>query len=369
MIDVIMHSRVELADLPSTLGAKSESEKRKPMAFVGSRIFLTVICAVLAAIVGYLDYLTGYEQSLLLFYLVPIALATWFGSFGLGLAFSIFSVLVWVASDILAGIAVVGFWNIGMALSAYTVFTFLLAKLRVLLNELEDRVRERTKALRREIAERERLDREISTVADRERRRIGQELHDSVCQHLTGTALVAQSLRDKLEGRSASEVGEADKVIDYIEQGIDLSRNLARGFFAPELDVEGLPFALRSLAENMSERFHVPCTFAGDESVRVSDATVATQLYRIAQEAVMNAVKHAQARSIRIGLFRNASAVTLNVQDDGVGLPARLPEPQGLGLRLMSHGAALLGAEFSMSRNPDKGTTVTCKVPVPNELE
>jgi signal transduction histidine kinase len=358
-----------MADLPPTLGPRSESERWKPFVFASSRIFLAAICAVLAGVVGYLDYLTGYEQSLLLFYLVPIALATWFGSFGLGLVFSIFSVLVWVASDILAGIAVVGFWNIGMALSAYAVFTFLLAKLRALLNELEDRVRERTKALRREIAERERLDREISTVADRERRRIGQELHDSVCQHLTGTALVAQSLRDKLEGRSASEVGEADKVVDYIEQGIDLSRNLARGFFAPELDVEGLSFALRSLAENVSDRFHVPCTFAGDESVRVADATVATQLYRIAQEAVMNAVKHAQAGSIRIGLFRNASAVTLNVQDDGVGLPTRLPEPQGLGLRLMSHGAALLGAEFSVSRNPDKGTSVTCKVPVANELE
>src|SRR5207248_5350969 len=200
--------------------------------------------------------------------------------------------------------ASVGFWSIGMAFSAYLVFTFLLAKLRSLLDQLEFRVRERTKALRREIAERQRLDREISAVADRERRRLGQELHDSLCQHLTGTALTAQSLRDKLEGRLAPEVGEADKVIDYIEQGIDLSRNLARGFFSPELDAEGLAFALRSLAENMSERFQVPCTFSGEEAIRVSDATVATQLYRIAQEAVMNAIKHAQAHSVAIGLER-----------------------------------------------------------------
>src|SRR5207253_2450553 len=118
---------------------------------------------------------------------------------------SLVSVVVWVASDIFAGIATVGFWNLCMALSAYTVFTFLLAKLRSLLNELEDRVRERTKELRREIAERERLDREVATVADRERRRLGQELHDTLCQHLTGTALTAQSLRDKLEHRFAPE--------------------------------------------------------------------------------------------------------------------------------------------------------------------
>jgi two-component system sensor kinase FixL len=285
-----------------------------------------------------------------------------------GLALSALSVVVWVGSDIVAGIATVGFWNLGMALSAYSVFTVLFAKLRTLLHELEYRVRERTKELRREVVERERLDREISAVADRERRRLGQELHDSLCQHLTGTALTAQSLRDKLENQSAPEVvKEADKVIDYIEQGIDLSRNLARGFFAPELDAEGLAFALQSLAENMTERFQVPCSFSGEESIRVPDATIATQLYRIAQEAVMNAIKHAAPSSIRIGLFKSNRDVTLKVDDDGVGLPARLPEPQGLGLRLMSHGAALLGADFKISKNANGGTTVMCKVPMRNQ--
>jgi signal transduction histidine kinase len=368
MIEITMQAQVDLVDLPP-LRARSEPARWQTLAFPLSRVLLFLVCTSLAGVVGYLDYLTGYEQSLLLFYLVPIAIATWFGGLFFGLSFSIFSVLVWVASDVFAGITMVGFWNLGMALSAYVVFTFLLSKLRTVLDELEDRVRERTKALRREIAERERLDREIATVADRERRRIGQELHDSVCQHLTGTALAAQSLRDKLESRSAFEVSEADKVINYIEQGIDLSRNLARGFFAPELDGEGLPFALQSLAENMSERFQIPCQFSGEETARVSDATVATQLYRIAQEAVMNAIKHAQPHSVRIRLRKANSIVTLRVDDDGIGLPARLPEPQGLGLRLMSHGAALLGAEFSVSRNPGGGTSVTCKVPMQNEAE
>src|SRR5437868_3326687 len=363
-----MQSPIQLAELPP-LAAQTESTRWRTFAFPFSRLWLVAACTSIVFIIGYLDYLTGYEQSLLLFYLVPIAIATWFGGLAYGLSFSIFSVVVWVASDVCAGIAAVGFWNVGMALSAYLVFTFLLAKLRTLLDELEYRVRERTKALRREIAERERLDREISTVADRERRRLGQELHDSLCQHLTGTALTAQSLRDKLEGRLAPEVGEADKVIDYIEQGIDLSRNLARGFFAPELDAEGLAFALRSLAENMTERFQVPCTFAGEETIRVPDATTATQLYRIAQEAVMNAIKHANATLVAVRLVKSARDVTLKVDDDGVGLPARLPEPQGLGLRLMSHGAGLLGADFKISRNVAGGTSIICKVPILNEVE
>lgn len=360
---------VELTELPPLFTAPESPPRWQSVAFPFSRVWLIVTCTLLTLVVGYLDYLTGYEQSLLLFYLVPIAVATWFGGLTWGLVFSIFSVTVWVASDIFAGITTVGFWNLGMAVSAYSVFTFLLAQLRSLLDELEFRVRERTKALRREIAERQRLDREIQAVADRERRRIGQELHDSLCQHLTGTALTAQSLRDKLEGRSAPEVGEADKVIDYIEQGIDLSRNLARGFFAPELDAEGLSFALRSLAENMSERFQIPCRFSGKESIRVPDAIIATQLYRIAQEAVMNAIKHANGTSVRIRLLKNDREVTLRVDDDGIGLPARLPEPSGLGLRLMSHGAALLGADFKISRNPRGGTTVICKVPMQNEVE
>ncbi|MEY2439192.1 MAG: two-component system, LuxR family, sensor kinase FixL [Verrucomicrobiota bacterium] len=328
------------------------------------RIALTAACAAQVVLLGYLDYWTGYEQSLLLFYLVPIAFATWFGGLGFGLVFSIFSVAVWVASDLFAGIATVGSWNLAMALAAYGVFTVLLAKLRTLLGELEHRVRERTSALRHEIGERERLDREIAEVADRERRRLGQELHDTVCQHLTGTALTAHTLREKLAARCAPEFSEADKVVRYIEEGIDLSRNLARGFFSPELDAEGLTFALQSLAEHTSDRFKIGCTFASDGVVAVGDATVATQLYRIAQEAVRNAIKHADARAVRVSLLRKNERLTLTVSDDGAGLPKNLPQPPGLGFRLMAHGAALLGADFQVRRNSDRGTSVICTLPV-----
>jgi len=234
------------------------------------------------------------------------------------------------------------------------------------LGDLENRVRERTKALRREIAERQRLDREIAEVADRERRRLGQDLHDSLCQHLTGTALTAQTLREKLAARSAPEIGEADKVVRYIEEGIDLSRNLARGFFSPELEAEGLTFALQSLAENTSERFQIACEFESDGVVPVLDSAVATQLYRIAQEAVMNAIKHANAESVHICLIKSADSLTLTVSDDGIGLPEKLPQLEGLGMRLMSHGAAFIGAEFQARRNPHGGTIVTCRV-VTNE--
>lgn len=334
---------------------------QRPQPLILFRVALTMVCLLAVALLGYLDFLTGYEQSLLLFYLIPIALATWFEGLLFGLTFCALSLGAWVASDIFAGIPTVGVWNLGMGTAAYVLFTVLLHNLRTLLRNLDQRVRERTVALRREIVERERLDKEIAEVADRERLRLGQELHDGLCQHLTGTALTAQTLRQKLAARSAAEVAQADQVVRYIEEGIDMSRNLARGLFSPELEADGLMVALQGLAENMTERYRVPCTFDSDGVVHVRDTKVATQLYRIAQESVMNAIKHARARQIDIRLEETETDVTLEVSDDGVGLPNQ-PQQDGLGLRLMTHGAALVGADFRVQRRNDGGTIVRCSV-------
>jgi signal transduction histidine kinase len=323
---------------------------------------LIVLCTAITAVLGYVDYITDYEQTFLLFYLVPIGLGTWFGAYWIGIVFSMFSIVAWTVSDVAAGVPTVGIWNIVMVFGSYAVFTTLLSKLCTLLNELDQRVRDRTAALKREMAERERLDKEINEVADRERRRLGQNLHDSLGQHLTGTALAAQVLRERLADRSATEVAEADKVVRYIEDGIDLTRNLARGFFSPELEADGLNVALQGLAENINERFHVPCTFNGDDAINVGDSTTAAQLYHIAQEACMNAVKHSGASKIDIDLARDGQMLTLAVSDNGWGFPNRIPEPPGLGLRLMAHGASLIGGKLSVTGSRDGGTLVTCKL-------
>ena len=327
-----------------------------------SRPFILSMALLLIGVIGYLDYATGYEQSLLLFYLVPVALAIWFGNVWSGLIFSVLSVSASGVSDVASGIPGLRYWNIGMALAAYVIFTLLFSKLHTLLRDLDQRVRERTAALQREVAERQRLDREVAEIADRERRRLGRTLHDSLGQHLTGTALAAQLLREKLAARSSTEVADADKVIRHIEEGIDLTRNLAHGFFSPELAADGLAVALQGLAANISERFGVNCDFNGDEAVQMPDSTTATQLYHIAQEAVMNAVKHANAHKIEIELARRNRELTLTVIDDGAGLPEKIPQPPGLGLRLMAHAAALIGGKFSVERNKSRGTVVTCKV-------
>src|SRR6202011_5667867 len=142
----------------------------------------------LVCLQGYIHFKTRFQRSLSLFFLVPISPGTWFVGLTFGFAIATLSVVVWVASDLADGIPSVRLWNAGMALASYFAFTVVLSKLRTLLHELDQRVRDRTIALQREMAERERLDQEIAEVADRERRRLGQSLHDSVGQHLTGTA-------------------------------------------------------------------------------------------------------------------------------------------------------------------------------------
>jgi signal transduction histidine kinase len=249
-----------------------------------------------------------------------------------------------------------------MAFLSYALFAIVLSKLRTLVLELDRRVQERTAALQYEMTERQRLDQEIAQVADRERHRLGQELHDSLGQHLTGTALAAQVLKEKLELRSAPETAEAEKLVRYVEQGIDLTRNLARGFFSPELDADGLRVALQGLAENTTERFGIDCVFEGEESLRMHDSAIATQLYRIAQEAVANSIKHAAAQQITIRLTMSPSELYLAISDDGIGFPDRLPRSEGLGLQLMRHGASLAGASFDVRRNGQRGTIVTCKL-------
>ena len=239
---------------------------------------LTIACLILAGLIGYVDYLTGYKQSLLLFYFLPISLAAWFANFKFGIAIVVVCVMVWVLSDLASGIPALEFWNIGMAFASYLLFAGVVSKLGILIRELDRRVDERTAAYEREMLERRRLDQEIAQVADRERRRLGHDLHDKLGQHLTGTALAAQVLKEKLAARCDPETGDAEKLVRCLEEGIDFTRNLARGFFSPELKAEGLVVALQNLAENVSEQSGMSCVLYGDELIPIHDSTVANQL-------------------------------------------------------------------------------------------
>jgi signal transduction histidine kinase len=153
---------------------------------------------------------------------------------------------------------------------------------------------------------------------------------------------------------------------DYLDQAITESRQLSRGLFPVRLGEVGLNPALQELADSTSARFKIQCRFAGKRPVAVKHAATATHLYRIAQEAVNNAVKHSRARIVCIRLRAQANQIELSVEDDGAGLsPAKRKKATGLGLHIMDYRARAVGGTFHIGPGPQGGTVVSCCVPRP----
>lgn len=333
-----------------------------------SRPALILAGLAVLVLIGIVDYLTGFEILFSVFYLLEVGLATWFVGRGFGLVMSLLSVLVWIGGDMAAGAhysrPFVPIWNAMILLVLYFIVVWLLSSLRILHNELEKKVRQRTEALTQEMAERARLEKEILEVSEREQRRIGHDLHDSLCQHLTGTALAGQVLGEKLAAKSLPEAADANKLVELVEDGITLARNLARGIFPLEMEADGLMAAFQELALNISNVSKIICVFECDSPVLIRDAATTTHLYRITQEAISNAIRHGKAKRIGISLSERAGQLTLTIEDDGVGLPETWQNGQGLGTRIMAHRATMIGAALAIEPNPTGGTLIKCSLPL-----
>jgi signal transduction histidine kinase len=331
-----------------------------------SRFVLITIAFLINAVIGLVDYLTGHEISFSVFYLLGVALAVWFIGKWYGVLVSVLSVVVWLLGDIASGARfsspLIPIWNAAILLSFYLVVVWLLSRLRSFHHNLEAQVKQRTTALTVEMAERERLERDLLEISEREQRRIGQDLHDGLCQHLTGATLAGQVLEEKLAAMKLSEADDANQVVGMIEEGINLSRRLAKGLYPVEVEADGLMLALEEFAATSAELFKISCRFECDSPVLIHDPATAGHLYRIAQEAVGNAIKHGKARNILIRLDVSEESTVLSIKDDGLGLPEPLPEKRGLGLRIMAHRSAMIGGEFHLRRDETGGTLATCEL-------
>jgi signal transduction histidine kinase len=332
-----------------------------------SRSSLIIAGLVVLALIGFVDYLTGFELLFSIFYLLEVGLAAWFVGKGFGLFMSVLSVIVWIGGDLAAGAhysnLVVPIWNAVILMVFYFIVVWLLTSLRSLHRELEARVQDRTRALRREMGERQRLEEEILKVSEREQQRIGHDLHDNLCQHLTATALAGQVLTGRLEAKSIPEATDASQVVALVEDGIDLARNLARGLYPVEMEAEGLMAAFQQLANNITRGAKVRCVFECDKPVLIHDDAAATHLYRITQEAVRNAIGHGKAKRVGINLAEDDRAIRLTIEDDGIGVPEDLTMSSGLGIRIMAHRAAMIGGTFAIEPAPTGGTIITCTLP------
>jgi PAS domain S-box-containing protein len=215
----------------------------------------------------------------------------------------------------------------------------------------------------RDISERKRLEKEILEISDREQRRIGHDLHDSLCQQLAGIELMSQVLEQKVAPRSKSDALRAADISRLVRESISYTRSLARGLSPVMLESEGLMSALQELAANTGRLFRVACVFECNPPVLIPDHSAATHLYRIAQEAVSNAINHGRANHINICLKSAGGRNILIVKDDGCGLPKVLPQNKGMGLRIMQYRAGMIGGATMVERDLEGGTSVICSAP------
>jgi signal transduction histidine kinase len=216
----------------------------------------------------------------------------------------------------------------------------------------------------RDITERKRLEREILEISDRERRRIGQDLHDGLCQHLAGIELMSQVLQQKLAGKSKPDSARAAEIARHVREAISQTRSLARGLSPVTLESEGLASALRELASNAEKMFGVSCRVECADDPPNLAVAMATHLYRIAQEAVSNGIKHGKATQVEICLETNKERLKLSVRDNGSGLPKIPPRTDGMGLRIMRYRAGMVGGILSIEPAAPGGTLVECTVPM-----
>jgi PAS domain S-box-containing protein len=215
-----------------------------------------------------------------------------------------------------------------------------------------------------DVTNRMQLEREILEIANREQQRIGNDLHDGLGQELTGIALLLRTLADRMEGGYPQGKIAADEIITFVNQAIKNTRALARGLSPVSLGYGGLVEALRALTRQTRERYGIDVKLRTRAlgPLCINEAT-ANHLYRIAQESVTNAVRHAKARAIDVRIRVGNGVIELTVADNGTGIVTPQRQTAGMGLRIMAYRARMIGAHLVIDAAPSGGTKIKCKCP------
>lgn len=211
----------------------------------------------------------------------------------------------------------------------------------------------------RDVSELRSLEKEVLEISEREQMRIGHDLHDGVGQELTGIALLTQNLRQRLAQQGLAEEAQAARIATLINRALEQARKLARGFSPVELGPQGLETALRDLATKVQTSMQRACSLNCRGPLNIADDATALHLFRIAQEAVNNAVRHSKAKNIRVELDTIDGATTLAVHDDGVGMPAGRTRGKGMGISVMQYRSRMIGGSLELKTSAS-GTSVIC---------
>jgi len=238
-------------------------------------------------------------------------------------------------------------------------------------NHLEELVHDRTKEIEEtnvkllgEIELRKQLEQEILNISEKEQRRIGQELHDSVGQQLTGIAFMTKVLEQKLASKSPDETADAAEIGKLVNEAIEQSRSLAKGLYPIDLSAESFMSSLHEMASNTERIFGIQCCFIYDEPLHIEDAVQAIHLYRIIQEAVTNAIKHGHASEIEIELGLGENESELTIKNNGIIFEKELKEStSGMGIHIMYHRADIINGSLDIHSTAAGETIVRCVFP------
>ncbi len=332
----------------------SEALQAQPKAFVYAE------AALLVVLIGLLDSVGGWDMSMFIFYAAPILLLALLTNRRSAILCALICAAVWfwAKSDTNPyGTPEAYLW----ATFNRTAYFIFVAIGGTAMKAQREEVGARMEAMMRT----RELEQEIVRVSEHEQMRIGQDLHDGLCQSLAAINCAAACLRVDLEVKSLPEADAASGIQQMLKEAVMEARDLARGIFPVQMDGEGLHAALEELVAKTNRLRQVVASLELRGEVVIQDPQVAMHLYRIIQQALNNVLSHARAGHVVISLGREEERLVITVADDGVGFtPARL-SGRGMGLRTMHYRARLIGAELSIDSKPDAGTRVRCVLPRP----
>jgi signal transduction histidine kinase len=320
--------------------------------------------AALLLPIAFYDYSTGYEVSLSILYCVPIFIAAWCCDRKSGVLMALLAAITWWWADVQAGHPYLQSWLEGWEVLVRFGFFIITAIGTAAVKEQWDASATRIALLEYS----QRLEREIIGISEREQERIGQDLHDGICQVLAALSCSAASLKSDLEGHDlAEEAKVADELAGFLRDAVIQIRNLARGLVPVQMDEAGLASALEELTGSATRLLGIRCVYESAGTPLIRDNAVAMHLYRIAQEAINNATKHGKAANVRVSLIADEKATTLRIADDGSGISKTATESDGMGLGLMQYRARLVGGELNIESPNTGGTIVSCGIPLEQE--
>jgi signal transduction histidine kinase len=313
---------------------------------------------------AFYDYTTGYEVSLSILYCVPIFLVAWCCDRKSGVLMALLAGITWWWADVQAGHPYLQSWQEGWEVVVRCGFFVITAIGTAAVKHQRDASAARIALLEYS----QRLEREIIGISEREQERIGQDLHDGICQYLAALSCNAASLKSDLEGHQlAEEARVADELAGFLRDAVVQTRNLARGLVPVQMDEAGLASALEELTASVTRLLGIRCVYESAGAPMIQDNTVAMHLYRIAQEAINNATKHGKAGNILVSLVEDGTATTLRIADDGQGISKTATGGDGMGLGLMYYRARLVGGALSIEEPPAGGTVISCGIPLQGE--